>query len=144
MASQQITSQTKRNVIGGTNSAPTTISRKRLIPQLLYKGSILREWGKKQVIVVQNSFFGTLPELPQVDPNESEIAWNLYAIESQGNSFQLTLENVVYTEYWAAINRISTPKAGNIEDFIQVLQQKLDDKLDNPPDTQTILDVPLQ
>jgi len=119
-------------------------SRKRLIPQLLYKGSILREWDKKQVIVVQKSFFDTLPELPKVEPDESEIAWNLYTIELQENNFQLVLDSVVYTEYWAAINRISTPKAGNLEDFIQVLQQKLDDKLDNPPDNHTLLDIPLQ
>lgn len=119
-------------------------SRKRLIPQLLYKGSILREWNKKQVIVVQKSFFNTLPELPQVEGNESEIAWNLYSLELGGHSFKLTLDNVIYTEYWEAINRISTPKAGKLEDFIQLLQQKLNDKLDHPPDTQTILDIPLQ
>jgi hypothetical protein len=54
------------------------------------------------------------------------------------------LSDVVYTEYWAAINRISTPEAGRLEDFMEVLQQKLDNKLDNPPDTQTITDIPLQ
>jgi hypothetical protein len=48
------------------------------VPQLLYKGKILREWGKKQVIVVQKSFFETLPDLPQVEQTQSEIAWNLY------------------------------------------------------------------
>lgn len=119
-------------------------SRKRLIPQLLYKGSILREWNKKQVIVVQKSFFDTLPALPQVESSESEIAWNLYSLEQKEDSFQLNLDNCIYTKYWAAINQISTPKAGNLEDFVQVLQQKLDRKLDNPPDTQTILDIPLQ
>ncbi len=119
-------------------------SRKRLIPQLLYKGAILREWDKKQVIVVQKSFFDTLPELPQVECSKSEIAWNLYTLESQESSFRLVIDSVIYTEYWAAINRISTPKAGKLEDFIQVLQRKLDNKLDNPPDTQTILDIPLQ
>jgi hypothetical protein len=38
----------------------------------------------------------------------------------------------------------NAPVVGKIEDFIEILQQKLDDKLDNPPDTQTILDNPLQ
>ncbi|NET65837.1 MAG: hypothetical protein F6K63_16130 [Moorea sp. SIO1G6] len=119
-------------------------SRKRLLPQLLYKGSIFREWNKKQVIVLQKSFFDTLPQLPQVEWDKSEVAWNLYTLEQQKNRFYLTLNNVIYTEYWAAINAISTPKAGKVEDFIEVLQQKLDDKLDNPPDTQTIVDLPLQ
>jgi hypothetical protein len=119
-------------------------SRKRLVPQLLYKGTILREWGKKQVIVVQRGFFETLPELPQVEQDKAEIAWTLYDLERQGERFNLVLSDVVYTEYWAAINRISTPEAGKLEDFIEVLQQKLDNKLDNPPDTQTIADIPLQ
>ena len=119
-------------------------SRKRLVPQLLYKGTILREWGKKQVIAVQRGFFETLPELPQVERNQAEIAWTLYDLERQDERFNLVLSDVVYTEYWAAINRISTPEAGRLEDFMEVLQQKLDNKLDNPPDTQMIADIPLQ
>jgi hypothetical protein len=119
-------------------------SRKRLVPQLLYKGKILREWGKKQAIVVQKSFFETLPELPKVGQNQAEIAWNLYDLEGKDDRLNLVLSDVVYTEYWAAINRISTPEAGKLEDFIEVLQQKLDNKLDNPPDTKTIADIPLQ
>lgn len=119
-------------------------SRKRLVPQLLYKGKILREWDKKQVIAVQKGFFETLPALPQVEQGQAEIAWNLYDLEQQDDRFNLVLSDVAYTEYWAAINRISTPEAGKLEDFIEVLQQKLDNKLDNPPDTQTITDIPLQ
>lgn len=119
-------------------------SRKRLIPQLLYKGNILHEWGKKQIITVQKSFFRTLPVLPQVEPEQAEIAWHLYELKHQDDHFQLILDEVVYTEYWASINKISTPQAGKLDDFIKLLQQKLDDKLDNPPDTQTILDIPLQ
>jgi len=37
-------------------------SRKRLIPQVLYKGGILKTWGKKQAVVLQKRFFQTLPE----------------------------------------------------------------------------------
>jgi Restriction endonuclease NotI len=119
-------------------------SRKRLVPQLLYKGKILRDWGKKQVIVAQKSFFDTLPVLPQVEQGQAEIAWSLYNLEQQGDRFNLVLSDTIYTEYWAAINKISTPETGKLEDFLEVLQQKLDNKLDNPPDTQTINDIPLQ
>ena len=119
-------------------------SRKRLVPQLLYKGKILREWGKKQAIVVQRNFFETLPNLPEVQQDQAEIAWNLYDLEHQDDRFNLVLSHSVYTEYWAALNRISTPEPGKLEDFIEVLQQKLDNKLDNPPETQTILELPLQ
>jgi hypothetical protein len=119
-------------------------SRKRLVPQLLYKGKILRDWGKKQVIVAQKSFFDTLPLLPQVEQGQAEIAWSLYDLEQQGDRFNLVLSGTIYTEYWAAINRISTPETGKLKDFLEVLQQKLDNKLDNPPDTQAISDIPLQ
>lgn len=116
-------------------------SRKRLVPQLLYKGKILREWGKKQVVIVQRSFFETLPELPKVQESQAEIAWHLYDLDLQDNRFNLKLSDVVYTEYWTAINRISTSEAGKAEDFIEVLQRKLDDKLENSSDTQTISEI---
>ncbi|UZQ53533.1 NotI family restriction endonuclease [Trichothermofontia sichuanensis B231] len=119
-------------------------SRKRLIPQLLYKGAILNGWNKKQVVVVQKSFFETLPNLPRSEQEQAEIAWHLYDLQRQNDQFDLILRNVFYTEYWSAINRISTPEPGRLEDFMAILQQKLDDKLENPPDTQTILDIPLQ
>lgn len=48
--------------------------------------------------------------LPQVECGRTEVAWN-YDLEQQENRFQLILNEVVYPEYWAAINRISTPQA---------------------------------
>jgi hypothetical protein len=53
-------------------------SRKRLAPQLIYKGSILKVWHKKQAVALQRSFYETLPPLPEVDPAHAEIAWFLY------------------------------------------------------------------
>ncbi len=101
-------------------------------------------WNKKQAVVVQKSFFETLPNLPRVEQDQAEIAWHLYDLQRQDDQFDLVLNNIFYTEYWSAINRISTPEPGRLEDFMEILQQKLDDKLENPPDTQTILDIPLQ
>jgi len=101
-------------------------SRKRLLPQMLAKGSILRAWGKKQVIAVQKQFFEALPPLPQVSAQESEIAWHLYELEQHQEQFQLKLADVVYTQYWAAINQISTPSPGPLSVFLGTLQSKLD------------------
>lgn len=81
--------------------------------------------------------------MPQVQQQDAEIAWKLYDLEPQGEKFNLTLTKTIYTEYWAALNRISTPQVGKLEDFIDVLQRKLDSKLDSSPDTQTITDLPL-
>jgi hypothetical protein len=120
-------------------------SRKRLAPQLLYKGSILRAWGKKQAVAIQSCFYDTLPNLPEVDPSQAEIAWFLYDLTPAGDRYDLTLNRVIYTEFWPALNTITTPDPGTLEDFIDVLQNKLDDQRgSNPPDTSLITDIPLQ
>jgi len=122
-------------------------SRKRLIPQVLYKGGILKAWGKKQAVVMQKHFFQTLPEMPSVDAKEADIAWLLYELkpEPKENRFKLVHEEVVYTEFGSALDRIIKPEPGNIRDFIEVLQEKLDKQLDeNPPDAPTLNDTILQ
>ena len=43
-------------------------SRKRLVPQLIYKGRILRTWNKKLAVAIQDRFYATLPDLPVVPP----------------------------------------------------------------------------
>lgn len=40
-----------------------SLSRKRLVPQLIYKGRILTEWNKKLAVAIQDSFYATLPTL---------------------------------------------------------------------------------
>jgi len=122
-------------------------SRKRLIPQVLYKGGILKAWGKKQAVVLQKHFFQTLPEMPSVDVKKADIAWLLYELKPQPkeNRFTLVQEEVVYTEFGPALDRIIKPEPGNIKDFIEVLQEKLDKQLDeNPPDAPTLNDTVLQ
>lgn len=120
-------------------------SRKRLVPQLLYKGGILHAWGKKQAVALQRRFFETLPDLPEVRPDDAEIAWFLYDLSPHADRFVLTLDRVVYTKFWPAMNTITTPEYGDVAEFIEVLQQKLDDKRnDTPPDTALLTDIPLQ
>jgi hypothetical protein len=122
-------------------------SRKRLIPQVLYKGGILKARGKKQVVVLQKCFFQTLPEMPRVDIERADIAWLLYDLkaEPQEDRFKLVQKEVVYTEFGSALDRIIRPEPGKVEDFIEVLQKKLDEQLDeNPPDAPTLTDIVLQ
>lgn len=121
-------------------------SRKRLLPQLLYKGGILHAWNKKQAVVLQKSFFETLPEIPVVDSKVAEIAWFLYDLKKDTNKniYNLELSKTVFTQFHPAMQKISTAPAGKIEDFIETLQQKLDNKLEgNPPDTHTLGDITL-
>lgn len=119
-------------------------SRKRLMPQLLYKGGILSGWGKKQAVAVQSTFFATLPELQEVPPEEAELAWLLYDLEFDPtqNRYQLVHSRTVHTTFDAAVRRITTAEAGPIAAFVEHLQEKLDQQLDNsnPPDTSTLAD----
>ena len=136
--------------LGPASSSPRpdflSSSRKRLIPQLLYKGAILQSWGKKQAVVLQQSLFITLPELPECKPDEADIAWLLYDLElnSSGQEYELVHKQTVFTRFAEALQRIFTPQPSNMEDFIAVLQRKLDEDLGSSPDTPLITDIPLQ
>jgi hypothetical protein len=119
-------------------------SRKRLIPQMLYKGGIFKTWNKKQAVALQKSFFDTLPKLPTVKKERAEIAWFLYNLILNKNTkqYNLTLVDTIYTEFKPALLRVTTPKPGNVSDFINVLQDKLDERLEsNPPDAPTLKDI---
>jgi len=120
-------------------------SRKRLIPQVVYKGGILKSWGKKQAVALQKAFFETLPEMPSVEPEKADLAWLVYDLDVDEQKLQLVNSQIIYTELGAALERISKPEPGEIADFIELLQDKLDEKLeDNPPDAPALGDVVLQ
>lgn len=118
-------------------------SRKRLIPQMLYKGGIFQSWKKKQAVALQKGFFDTLPSLPTVSKAKADIAWFLYDIklDKQSNQNILYLNDTVYTEFTPALKKITNPEPGKVGDFISVLQNKLDEQLENPPDAPTLTDI---
>lgn len=119
-------------------------SRKRLVPQMLYKGGIFKSWGKKQCVVIQESFYKTLPNLPEVPVEEADIAWFLYDLvyDTTDNQYHLELVRTIYTEFSQALNMVITPKAGSIKDFYDLLQNKFDTRQNVSPDTpKTILDI---
>jgi len=119
-------------------------SRKRLVPQVLYKGGILRAWGKKQAVALQRSFFETLPKMRNVERESADLVWFLYDLKlnKDKKTYVLTNDEVVYTEFEPALEQIITPNPGKIEDFVELLQEKLDQKLDgNPPDAPSLSDV---
>jgi len=122
-------------------------SRKRLVPQVLYKGGILKAWHKKQAVVLQKRFFETLPEIARVERKQADLAWLLYDLKLNRNEnrYELVSDETVYTGFEPALKQIESPKPGRIEDFIEILQQKLDERLEgNPPDAPALGDVILQ
>src|SRR4030043_310883 len=119
-------------------------SRKRLVPQLLFKGEILHGWQKKIAVALNRSFFATLPNLKKVSKSKADIAWLIYDLElikeKSHSSEKYTLKKVdeVFTEFEPALLSITTPSPGNIEGFVKLLQEKLDDQIETPPITKTI------
>jgi hypothetical protein len=117
-------------------------SRKRLVPQLLFKGGILHAWNRKTAVAMQTSFYNTLPLLAQVKPSEGEIAWLLYGLRHDQNQdrFLLELNKTIYTRFTEAMEQISKPAPGDEAGFVAELQYRLDRKLENnhPPETSTL------
>jgi|SRR6266446_4131094 len=116
-------------------------SRKRLAPQLIFKGGILNAWHRKTAVALDAGFFATLPQLKQVAKNKAEMAWLVYDLElnKAKNFYELKRTKTVYTEFDASLEQITRSEPGDVRSFISVLQEKLDEKLGGtPPDTQTI------
>lgn len=117
-------------------------SRKRLAPQLLYKGGILNAWKKKIAVALDEGFYATLPSLRETEMGRAGVAWLVYKLESNRSGTQYALKRLrtAYTVFSDSLDQITRPLVGEPEEFIQRLQQKLDEKLEseNPPDTGSI------
>jgi Restriction endonuclease NotI len=119
-------------------------SRKRLAPQLIYKGGILHTWGRKQAVAVDSSFFNTLPPMTEGDKSEAEMAWLVYDLQlDQHNRYRLVRSRTVYTRFDTTLEKITRAEAGDIQNFMEHLQEKLDAKLESghSPDAPTLADV---
>ena len=105
-------------------------SRKRLAPQLLYKGGILHSWHRKMAVVMDEGFFGELPSFPTVPAEQADIAWLVYSMEPDQvtQRYQLNLKNTVYTQFNPALERLTVALPGDIEVFRRQLQRKLDEQ----------------
>ena len=105
-------------------------SSKRLVPQLVYKGGILKAWGKKIAVALNKSFFDTLPTLEQVPKPDADIAWLIYDLELHTETgkapgrYYLTKVGEVFTKLEPALLSITKPLPGKVEDFIKLLQEK--------------------
>ncbi len=110
-------------------------SRKRLAPQLMFKGGILNSWGKKSAVALSKAFFDTLPKLATVPKHEASIAWFIYDLvhnDSTGR-YELTKVDEVFTQFNETLVQITTTKAGPLDKFLKQLQDKLDEQLETAP-----------
>nr|VFK14516.1 MAG: Restriction endonuclease NotI [Candidatus Kentron sp. LPFa] len=117
-------------------------SRKRLAPQLLYKGGILNAWRKKSAVAINSGFFRTLPKLEQIPRDKADIAWLIYDLiyDQSSSVYQLKRTDTVYTGFDSALSTITKSEPGDVSNFLAILQDKLDEKLEenNPPDAPTL------
>lgn len=113
-------------------------SRKRLAPQLIYKGGILNAWKKKTAVALDRHFWATLPDLKKTSKEKAEMAWLVYDFQPKGNRYEIKKEEVIYTEFTTALDTITRSKAGKLEDFLSKLQIKLDEKLETAPTNETL------
>lgn len=116
-------------------------SRKRLVPQLLYKGGILNAWKKKIAVALDEGFFATLPNLKEVNPKQADIVWLVYELSHNKSKkiYSLKKAKTVYTRFNESLEKIIRPEVGTPDDFIDKLQEKLDEKLEStPPETNLI------
>lgn len=117
-------------------------SRKRLAPQLLFKGGILHNWKKKICVAIDKGFFQTLPALRETPRERAEMAWLVYdlKLDTASNLFHLTRHKVIYAKFEESLEQVTKPDPGDVREFVDHLQEKLDEKFDNgtPPDVVTI------
>jgi Restriction endonuclease NotI len=124
-------------------------SRKRLAPQLIYKGGILHAWKKKMAVAVDSQFFATLPSMEEVDRDEAELAWIVYDLKHDitENRRYLTLARTVYTRFIPTLDKITKSEPGEVQEFVDFLQSKLNGVLamgsgiGNTPDTASLQDI---
>jgi hypothetical protein len=95
-------------------------------------------------VALNKSFFGTLPRLKKVPKSDADIAWLIYDLEpikEKGRMrarYCLKKVDEIFTEFESALVSITTASPGKVEDFIKLLQEKLDEKLESPPVNKTI------
>jgi hypothetical protein len=103
------------------------------VPQLMFKGGILNAWKKKMAVAIDEGFFDTLPELKETDSDHAEIAWLIYnlKLDKTQNKYLLEKEKTVYTIFNESLDKIAHPNIGPVGDFVEKLQEKLDEKLES-------------
>lgn len=77
-----------------------------------------------------------------VSKSKADISWliyDLHLVNEEGQErFTLTKTDEVFTEFEPTLISITTSSPGNIDDFIKLLQEKLDEQLETPPNNKII------
>jgi hypothetical protein len=76
-------------------------SRKRLAPQLIFKGGIFKAWNKKIAVALNRGFYETMPGLREVEPSKADIGWFVYDLvrSEKENRLKLGRCKAIYTKF---------------------------------------------
>lgn len=94
-------------------------SRKRLVPQLAWKGSILHAWGRPIAVSVQSAFWDTMPYLQRVTTTDQaseafkQLAWVIVDLKRHGNLYKLEHVKTVYSTFDEALAAATQTPAGS-------------------------------
>jgi len=100
-------------------------SQKRLMPQLLVEVPVLRRWGKKVFIALDQGFFEWLPPCKEVDPTNAEITWLVYAFVPGLKRYEMTFLKAVPTTLDFAVVSLTAARAPARPDFEEEIQKAL-------------------
>lgn len=88
-------------------------SRKRLVPQLAWKGGILRTWGKPIAVCIQRQFWNELRYLQAVCTEQSdELAWIIVDLVRDGDLFRLQHVTTEFAPYEVSLAAATRTPAG--------------------------------
>ena len=91
-------------------------SRKRLVPQLAWKGSVLHSWGVPVIVCVQQAFWQTMPYLSAVTGGAEafqEMGWIIVDLERRGRVYRLVHAETLSSEFEAALTAATRAPAGS-------------------------------
>lgn len=102
-------------------------TRKRLAPQLLFKGSILSQWKRKIAVAIDEALFSTLPNMKTVSIGKANLLWMVYKLkrDSKSGQFKLALSKLHPTMFAEAMECITVPEIGPEAPFIADLSRRL-------------------
>ena len=102
-------------------------SRKRLAPQLMFKGGIFHKWGKKMAVAVHTPFFQQIPKLTEVEVSKAEIAWLTYdlRLDAPSRRYKLETARTYHTDFEDTLKVITVAEPGDIGKFVNTLETRI-------------------
>jgi hypothetical protein len=72
-------------------------------------------------------------EIIWTEAKDADIAWSVYdlVLDEASNCYSLSHQETVYTLFKTALDRITTPLPGSLDTFMNLLQEKLDERLED-------------